>query len=63
MQNDWSLQEKWGTLKDLSILLYIGAEDLLKVLNLPDIDTLHYKVRYLSRYINEEFLFKVGLST
>ncbi|KAH0466709.1 hypothetical protein IEQ34_003947 [Dendrobium chrysotoxum] len=57
VQNDWNLQKK-GKLKDLPIPLYIGAE-LLKVLNLPDIDTLHYKVRYLSRYVDEEFLFKL----
>ncbi|KAH0457637.1 hypothetical protein IEQ34_012952 [Dendrobium chrysotoxum] len=58
-----NLQEKWGKLKNLPIPLHIGAENLLKVLNLPDVDTLHYEVCYLNRYIDEEFLFKVGLST
>ncbi|KAH0468086.1 hypothetical protein IEQ34_003119 [Dendrobium chrysotoxum] len=55
--------EKWGKLKELPVPLHIGAEDLLRILNLPDLDALHYEVRYLSRYIDEEYLFKVGLST
>ncbi|KAH0452594.1 hypothetical protein IEQ34_019893 [Dendrobium chrysotoxum] len=63
VQNDWGLQEKWGKLKELSVPLHIGAEDLLRILKLPDLDALHYEVRYLSRYIDEEYLFKVGLST
>ncbi|KAH0460412.1 hypothetical protein IEQ34_011075 [Dendrobium chrysotoxum] len=33
------------------------------MLNLPDVDTLHYEGLYLSRYIDEGYLFKVGLST
>ncbi|KAH0470760.1 hypothetical protein IEQ34_000483 [Dendrobium chrysotoxum] len=61
--NDWGLQEKWGKLKELPVPLHIGAEDLLRILKLPDLDALHYEVRYLSRYIDEEYLFKVGLST
>ncbi|KAH0465122.1 hypothetical protein IEQ34_005225 [Dendrobium chrysotoxum] len=63
MKNDWGLQEKWGKLKELPILLHIGAEDLLRILKLPDLDVLHYEVRYLSICIDEEYLFKVGLST
>ncbi|KAH0462140.1 hypothetical protein IEQ34_009715 [Dendrobium chrysotoxum] len=63
VQNDWNLQEKWGKLKELSVPLHIGAEDLLRILKLPDLDTLHYEVRYLSKYIDEEYLFKDGLST
>ncbi|KAH0452458.1 hypothetical protein IEQ34_019757 [Dendrobium chrysotoxum] len=63
VQNDWKLQERWGKLKDLPAPLHIGAKDLLKILKLPDLDALHYEVRYLSRYIDEEHLFKVGLST
>ncbi|KAH0453509.1 hypothetical protein IEQ34_017833 [Dendrobium chrysotoxum] len=55
--------EKWGKLKELHVPLHIGAEDLLRILKLPDLDALHYEVRYLSRYIDEEYLFKVGLST
>ncbi|KAH0450224.1 hypothetical protein IEQ34_020916 [Dendrobium chrysotoxum] len=52
-----------GKLKELPVPLHIGADDLLKILKLPDFDTLHYEVHYLSRYIYEEYLFKVGLST
>ncbi|KAH0471133.1 hypothetical protein IEQ34_000856 [Dendrobium chrysotoxum] len=63
VQNDWGLQEKWGKLKELPIPLHIGAEDLLRILKLPDLDPLHYEMRYLSRYIDEEYLFRVGLST
>ncbi|KAH0451160.1 hypothetical protein IEQ34_018459 [Dendrobium chrysotoxum] len=63
VQNDWGLQEKWGKLKKLPVPFHIGAEDLLRILKLPDLDALHYEVRYLSRYIDEEYLFKVGLST
>ncbi|KAH0448074.1 hypothetical protein IEQ34_021874 [Dendrobium chrysotoxum] len=36
-----------------------SKEDLLKILKLPDIDALHYEVRYLSIYIDEEYLFKI----
>ncbi|KAH0458518.1 hypothetical protein IEQ34_013833 [Dendrobium chrysotoxum] len=63
VQNDWGLQEKWRKLKELHVPLHIGAEDLLRILKLPDLDALHYEVRYLSRYVDEEYLFKVGLST
>ncbi|KAH0458180.1 hypothetical protein IEQ34_013495 [Dendrobium chrysotoxum] len=63
VQNDWGLQEKWGKLKELPVPLHIGAEDLLRILKLHDLDALHYEVRYLSRYVDEEYLFKVGLST
>ncbi|KAH0461434.1 hypothetical protein IEQ34_009009 [Dendrobium chrysotoxum] len=63
VQNDWGLQEKWGKLKELLVPLHIGAEDLLRILKLPDLDALHYEVRYLSRYVDEEYLFNVGLST
>ncbi|KAH0456935.1 hypothetical protein IEQ34_014842 [Dendrobium chrysotoxum] len=50
--------EKWGKLKELHVPLHIGAEDLLMILKLPDLGALHYEVRYLSRYIDEEYLFK-----
>ncbi|KAH0458121.1 hypothetical protein IEQ34_013436 [Dendrobium chrysotoxum] len=43
VQNDWNLQEKWGKLKELSIPLHIGAEDLFRILKLPDLDALHYE--------------------
>ncbi|KAH0463673.1 hypothetical protein IEQ34_008255 [Dendrobium chrysotoxum] len=49
--------------KDLPIPLHVGAEDLLKILNLPNVNTLHYEVCNLSRYVDEEYLFKVRLST
>ncbi|KAH0465871.1 hypothetical protein IEQ34_005974 [Dendrobium chrysotoxum] len=58
VQNDWGLQEKWGKLKELPVPLHIGAKDLLRILKLPDLDALHYEVRYLSRYVDEEYLFK-----
>ncbi|KAH0459146.1 hypothetical protein IEQ34_011960 [Dendrobium chrysotoxum] len=63
VQNDWGLQEKWGKLKELPVPLHIGAEDLLRILKLHDLDALYYEVRYLSRYVDEEYLFKVELST
>ncbi|KAL0911055.1 hypothetical protein M5K25_019158 [Dendrobium thyrsiflorum] len=34
----------------------------MRILKVPDIEHLLYEVRYLSRYIEEEFLFKIGLS-
>ncbi|KAH0469389.1 hypothetical protein IEQ34_000947 [Dendrobium chrysotoxum] len=55
--------KKWGKLKELPAPLHIGVEDLLRILKLPDLDALHYEVHYLSRYIDEEYLFKVELST
>ncbi|KAH0462169.1 hypothetical protein IEQ34_009744 [Dendrobium chrysotoxum] len=61
--NDWNLQEKREKLKELPVPLHIGAEDLLRILKLPNLDALHYEVRYLNRYIDEEYLFNVVLST
>ncbi|KAH0470432.1 hypothetical protein IEQ34_000155 [Dendrobium chrysotoxum] len=58
VKNDWNLLEKWGKMRELPIPLHLGAEELLKILKFSDIDTLHYEVRYLSRYIDEEYLFK-----
>ncbi|KAH0467465.1 hypothetical protein IEQ34_004703 [Dendrobium chrysotoxum] len=58
VKNDWNLLEKWGKLRELPISLHLGAEELLKILKFSDIDTLHYEVHYLSRYIDEEYLFK-----
>ncbi|KAH0465958.1 hypothetical protein IEQ34_006061 [Dendrobium chrysotoxum] len=34
------------------------TEELLKILKFSDIDTLHYEGRYLSKYIDEEYLLK-----
>ncbi|KAH0455761.1 hypothetical protein IEQ34_015793 [Dendrobium chrysotoxum] len=62
VKNDWNLLEKWGKLRELLISLHLGAEELLKILKFSDIDTLHYEVRYLSRYIDEEYLFKKSVS-
>ncbi|KAH0466204.1 hypothetical protein IEQ34_006307 [Dendrobium chrysotoxum] len=53
--------EKWEKQKDLSIPLHVRVEDLLKRLNLSDVDTLYYEVCYLSRYLDEEYLFKDAL--
>ncbi|KAL0919983.1 hypothetical protein M5K25_009079 [Dendrobium thyrsiflorum] len=62
VKNDWGLIEKWGKLTDLPAPLHIGEEDIMRILKVPDIEHLLYEVRYLGRYIEEEFLFKVGLS-
>ncbi|KAL0905625.1 hypothetical protein M5K25_024060 [Dendrobium thyrsiflorum] len=62
VKNDWGLIEKWGRMKDLPVPLHVGEEDILRVLNIPDVELLLFEVRYLTKYIEEEFLFKVGLS-
>ncbi|KAL0924039.1 hypothetical protein M5K25_004841 [Dendrobium thyrsiflorum] len=62
VKNDWGLIEKWGKLTDLPAPLNIGEEDIMRILKVPDIEHLLYEVRYLGRYIEEEFLFKVELS-
>ncbi|KAL0916184.1 hypothetical protein M5K25_013675 [Dendrobium thyrsiflorum] len=62
VKNDWGLIEKWEKLTDLPAPLHIGEEDIMRILKVPDIEHLLYEVRYLGRYIEEEFLFKVGLS-
>ncbi|XP_028548161.1 uncharacterized protein LOC114578831, partial [Dendrobium catenatum] len=49
-------------MKDLPIPLHVGEEDILKILNIPDVKHLLFEVRHLTKYIEEEFLFKVGLS-
>ncbi|KAL0914223.1 hypothetical protein M5K25_017736 [Dendrobium thyrsiflorum] len=56
------LIEKWGKLKDLPAPLHVGEEDIMRILKVPDIEHLLYEVRYLSKYIEEEFLSKIGLS-
>ncbi|PKU82259.1 hypothetical protein MA16_Dca017481 [Dendrobium catenatum] len=63
VHNDWGLQERWGKLRELPIPLHIGAEDLLSMLKLPDIEALRYEMRSLSRCLDKEYIFKVGLST
>ncbi|KAH0466869.1 hypothetical protein IEQ34_004107 [Dendrobium chrysotoxum] len=49
-------------LKDLPVPLYIGEEDIMRILNIPDVKYLLFKIYYLTKYIKIEFLFKVGLS-
>ncbi|KAH0470294.1 hypothetical protein IEQ34_000017 [Dendrobium chrysotoxum] len=50
IQNDWNLQEKWRKLKELPVPLNFGAEDLLKILKLPNIDALHYEGECKKKY-------------
>ncbi|KAH0465476.1 hypothetical protein IEQ34_005579 [Dendrobium chrysotoxum] len=61
VKNDWGLIKKWGRMKDLPVPLYVREEDILRILNIPDVKHLLFEVRYLTKYIEEEFLFKVGL--
>ncbi|KAL0921675.1 hypothetical protein M5K25_008772 [Dendrobium thyrsiflorum] len=49
-------------LNDLHAPLHVREEDIMWILKVPDIEHLLYEVRYLSKYIEEELLFKVGLS-
>ncbi|KAH0434476.1 hypothetical protein IEQ34_026821 [Dendrobium chrysotoxum] len=56
-------KEKWRKLNDLLIPLIIGVEDILNMLNILDVDTLHNDVCYTGKYVEEEYLFKVELST
>ncbi|KAH0466400.1 hypothetical protein IEQ34_003638 [Dendrobium chrysotoxum] len=62
VRNDWGLVEKWGKMKDLLAPLHIEEEDILRILKVPDIEHLLYEVHYLNKYIEEELLFRVGLS-
>ncbi|KAH0452478.1 hypothetical protein IEQ34_019777 [Dendrobium chrysotoxum] len=62
VKNDWGLLEKWGKMKDLSAPLHVAEEDIMRILKVPDIEHLLFEVRHMSRYIKEEFLFKVELS-
>ncbi|KAH0461866.1 hypothetical protein IEQ34_009441 [Dendrobium chrysotoxum] len=47
-------------MKDLLVPLHVGEEDILRILNIPDVEHLLFEVRYLTKYIEEEFLFKVA---
>ncbi|KAH0468244.1 hypothetical protein IEQ34_003277 [Dendrobium chrysotoxum] len=49
-------------MKDLPSPLHVEEEDIMRILKVPDIEYLLFEVRHMSRYIEEEFLFKVGLS-
>ncbi|KAH0449736.1 hypothetical protein IEQ34_020428 [Dendrobium chrysotoxum] len=62
MKNDWGLIKKWEKMKDLPATLYVGEKVILRIPNIPDIEHLLYEVCYLNRFIEEEFLVKVGLS-
>ncbi|KAH0464835.1 hypothetical protein IEQ34_004938 [Dendrobium chrysotoxum] len=55
------LTEKWGRMKDLPVPLYIEEEDIRRILNIPNVEHLLFKIHYLTKYIEEEFLFKVML--
>ncbi|KAH0452985.1 hypothetical protein IEQ34_017309 [Dendrobium chrysotoxum] len=48
-------------MKDLSIHLHVGTKDIMKMLNVSDVEHLLYEIRCLKKYIEEEFLFKIGL--
>ncbi|KAH0450724.1 hypothetical protein IEQ34_021416 [Dendrobium chrysotoxum] len=54
----WGLIKKWGKMKDLLVPLHVEEEDIMKILNVPDIEHLLYEISYLKKYIGEEFLFK-----
>ncbi|KAH0470950.1 hypothetical protein IEQ34_000673 [Dendrobium chrysotoxum] len=62
VRNDWGLLEKWGKMKDLPAPLHVQEEDIIRILKVSDIEHLLFEVRHMSRYIEEEFLFEVGLS-
>ncbi|KAH0463421.1 hypothetical protein IEQ34_008003 [Dendrobium chrysotoxum] len=61
VKNDWGLLEKWGKMRDLPTPLHVKEEDIMRILKVPDFKHLLYEVCYLNKYIEEEFLFKVGL--
>ncbi|KAL0903435.1 hypothetical protein M5K25_027815 [Dendrobium thyrsiflorum] len=62
VKNDWGLIEKWGKLNDLPAPLHVIEEDIMRIRKVLDIEHLLYEVRYLDKYIEEELMFKVGLS-
>ncbi|KAH0452621.1 hypothetical protein IEQ34_019920 [Dendrobium chrysotoxum] len=49
-------------MKDLPAPLHVEVENITRILNIPDIKHLLYEVRYLNKYIEKEFLFRIGLS-
>ncbi|KAH0466592.1 hypothetical protein IEQ34_003830 [Dendrobium chrysotoxum] len=59
LRNDWGLLEKWGKMRDFLAPLHVGEEDIMRLLKVPNVDHLLYKVLYLNKYIEEEFLFKI----
>ncbi|KAH0449542.1 hypothetical protein IEQ34_020234 [Dendrobium chrysotoxum] len=62
VKNNWNLIKKWGKLKELPVLLHIGEEDILGDLKILDVKNLLYEICYLNKYIEEDYLFKVGCS-
>ncbi|KAH0455474.1 hypothetical protein IEQ34_015506 [Dendrobium chrysotoxum] len=54
---NWNLLKKYEKLKDLSI--FLGIEDILKILNLLDIDTIHYEASSKKKRV-EEILIYIG---
>ncbi|KAH0469856.1 hypothetical protein IEQ34_001414 [Dendrobium chrysotoxum] len=63
VRNDWGLLEKWGKMRDLLAPLHVGEEDIMRLLKVHDVEHLLYEVRYLNKYIEEEFLFKEAALT
>ncbi|KAH0466605.1 hypothetical protein IEQ34_003843 [Dendrobium chrysotoxum] len=59
--NEWGLPEKWDKLKELPSSLHVGEGDILRILNFSDTESLQQELRYISRCVTEECLFKVGL--
>ncbi|KAH0457247.1 hypothetical protein IEQ34_015154 [Dendrobium chrysotoxum] len=62
IKNEWGLPEKWDKLKELPSSLHVGEGDILRILNFSDTESLQQELRYISRCVTEECLFKVGLS-
>ncbi|KAI0495077.1 hypothetical protein KFK09_025224 [Dendrobium nobile] len=62
VKNEWGLAEKQGKLRDLPVPLHVGEEDIKRFLKVPDVEHLLYDVRYMNKYTEEEFMFKIGMS-
>ncbi|KAH0449186.1 hypothetical protein IEQ34_022986 [Dendrobium chrysotoxum] len=43
VKNDWGLIEKWKRMKDLPVSLYVGKENILRILNIPDVEHLLFE--------------------
>ncbi|KAH0470962.1 hypothetical protein IEQ34_000685 [Dendrobium chrysotoxum] len=48
VKNDWDLIEKWGKMKDLFAPLHVRKENILRILNVPDIEHLLYEDQKVS---------------
>ncbi|PKU81275.1 hypothetical protein MA16_Dca015304 [Dendrobium catenatum] len=57
-----SRMQKWGKMRDLPSPLHVSEEDKMRILKVSDLDHLLFEVRHMSKYTEEEFLFKVGIS-